>query len=74
MLRMMVRKIQEGTGCGDLEIITPPQYLSVGTNPSNLRLNDNEAIALADEFTYLGITFDTPGNDNLEIGKKVVGI
>lgn len=46
----------------------------MGADLSNLRLDDNEAITRTDQFTQLGLIFDTTGKDNVEIGRRVGGL
>ncbi|XP_044744708.1 uncharacterized protein LOC123306668 [Coccinella septempunctata] len=55
-----------------LEIsIQKTKYLPIGTNLSNVQLENDEAIEACDEYSYLGVIFDTTGKEDKEIKKRI---
>lgn len=72
-IEYMARKLQEEYRRWGLEInIDKTKYLPIGTALSNIELENNDTIASCNEYTYLGVVFDTTGKDDNEIRKRDV--
>ena len=70
-LEYMARRLQEEYRKWGLEINTQKtKYLPIGAESLNLELEIGK-IKTCEEYTYLGVTFDSTGKDDKEINKRI---
>ena len=70
-LEYMTRKLQEEYQRWGLEINTgKTKYLPIGAELSSVHL-ENEEIEACNDYTYLGVIFDTTAKDDKEIKKRI---
>jgi hypothetical protein len=72
-LEYITRKLKETYEKWGLDInLTKTKYLGIWETHSNLKLDNDSETESCQEYTYLGVIFDTSGTDDKEIRSRVI--